>query len=193
MTDETVSYEKEILELTSAARRVISVLERPEDTGVNATEAAEGYEATRTKWRLLFDVFLWEPDLQKSMRGEAKEKFFQLVSALIDAHLDLYEVATEKWTSGNGDTLDTLIRLPALGILQGGYIGLALMDDETGSRPELERLIRKGKTNPAGHDHWVRDAIDILEMKLEMITRPSPATPNQQPKQAGTKGKAAVR
>jgi hypothetical protein len=141
-------------------------------------------------------IGLSNPKLRESVcRGGPREEFVRKVAGLVEAHLELYEIATQRSEGAAIRMLADHIRFPSLGVLQGGFLCLALIEPHDGgaSIPMLEALARKGRVNPVNHDFDVSQAISLLEIELEIRKRPTPATPSQQPKQAGTKGKAAVR
>lgn len=178
MSYDGIPFESEIAELTIAARRATAMLEKPgrED------EAAGSYR--RAREAALKDCFnpqtrISDPALSRSVSGEKRGKLFRLVAGLLEAHLDLYEAATERSCGRNAGTLADGIRLPALGVIKAGYLFMATCENsELRARiPEVGAILRKGEANQARRDMYVCQAMDLLKTALDML--PPAAAPER--------------
>lgn len=191
MTDETIPYEQAIRELTSAAHFAINAF----GLSMDASTASNDYHSKFIEMNRKSSITkLSDPELLEGIRSENEmQKLFQLVSALLDAHLILYEAATEKMDDKeNLRTINDCIRRPALRILQNGYSCLTFLEfaEAKSNMSELERLVRKGEANPASREAYVSQSIDLLKVELETRKRTTPKARPRSTKQTRRKVKA---
>jgi len=190
MASGTIPNEREIIDLTTQAHAVVNAMNASGDPMGACMWYHHAYEEICPE--LISD--LTDSGTKRRMKGEEKrQNTFRLIKALLDVHLDLYQAATERAAQvENPGQINDLVRLPALSILQAGFICLSFLEfsDHLSNIAELERLVRKGEINPASRDHYVREAIDLLKEDLGSRKRIIKARSAPRSEEAGRKTKA---
>jgi hypothetical protein len=162
---------EKVLELLSGAQKNLKVLLASEGSIDRFEEAySDLYKAFR-------HTDISKPDFSKGMPENEKEKLFELAKEIIGSAIDVYEMATKCYEQTHEKSL-TLVRLNALAVLQHTYYFLAFLDFETPTKniDQLEALVRRGTTSDV-HDHYVRQAIELLSDELSMRRKPPLPTP----------------
>lgn len=148
-----IPFENEIQELTNAARIATALL----NGSFPAYGITRDYYSVVGNTRQTFSPFsdLGDPGIGEAFKDDiSKQAFLQLVSGLVDAHLELYDAATARSTGPDIRDLADLVRIPSLEIIQTGYHCLAYLwvADEKHGLAEFERLVRKGESSKASND-----------------------------------------